>query len=249
MNLLFILADVIQQCWSFVLVYFDKPQLLLTQRQNNFWHYIEKWRESRVSFIKDTAWHYRNWSVKCNSTKDPVFTVCTFLRVLLQSSCSSPITGTKYQWAAEASLPKEFHANLLKMRTITISGLLGNFLKLPANSSQAPLWFRSKGHHLYLPAIPVAVSMYWVLHRKQSTYECQQCWDAVKLCFTLRGWLFSEIFWTSNECKSLLNKNSAGSLLLSFYWVSKKCQDLNKPLNYFYRQYAHSWNTSYPNSK
>lgn len=246
MNLLFILADVIQQCWSFVLVYFDKPQLLLTQRQNNFWHYIEKWRESRVSFIKDTAWHYRNWSVTCNSTKDPVFTVCTFLRVLLQSSCSSPITGTKYQWAAEASLPKEFHANLLKMRTITISGLLGNFLILPVNSSQ---WFISKGHHLYLPAIPVAVSMYWVLHRKQSTYECQQCWDVVKLCFTLRGWLFSEIFWTSNECKSLLNKNSAGSLLLSFYWVSKKCQDLNKPLNYFYRQYAHSRNTSYPNSK
>lgn len=188
MNLLFILADVIQQCWSFVLVYFDKPQLLLTQRQNNFWHYIEKWRESRVSFIKDTAWHYRNWSVTCNSTKDPVFTVCTFLRVLLQSSCSSPITGTKYQWAAEASLPKEFHANLLKMRTITKSGLLGNFLKLPANSSQAPLWFISKGHHLYLPAIPVAVSMYWVLHRKQSTYECQQCWAVVKLCFTLRGW-------------------------------------------------------------
>lgn len=63
MNLLFIMADVIQQCWSFVLVYFDKPQLLLTQRQNNFWHYVEKWRESRVSFIKDAAWHYRNWSV------------------------------------------------------------------------------------------------------------------------------------------------------------------------------------------
>lgn len=185
----------------------------------------------------------------CYSTKDPVLTVCTFLRVLLQSNCSSPITGTKYQWAAGASFPKEFYANLLKMRTITISGLLGNFLKLPANSSQASLWFWSKGHHLYLPAIPVAVSTYWVLHRKQLTYECQQCWDVVKLCFTLRGWLFSEIFWTSNECKSLLNKNSAGSLLLSFYWVSKKCQDLNKPLNYFYRQYEHSWNTSYPNSK
>lgn len=54
MNVLFILADEIHQCWPFVLAYFDKCQLPLTWRENNVWNYTEKLRELRVCFIGTT---------------------------------------------------------------------------------------------------------------------------------------------------------------------------------------------------